>query len=209
MFIVTEVQDTFSIYSATNKQSAQFMTDPKQAIKGRCWAINTVQDVAEEMTVKEQIGLFNQLNDSQLVKFPSKAAGAQRIFPLLKEHASTFQPAKAKKKPQQVVGVITLPVDECLYTCRDRSKQAALVDSLKNGATMAQLVEACSAKNGGKDWTESSVKSGIYWDINKLKGYGVRTETDEKGVHRYFLVYPEGRDAPLPHTPLRKPVVTT
>jgi hypothetical protein len=39
------------------------------------------------------------------------------------------------------------------------------------------------------------VRSGIYWDVNKVKGYGIRTEFDAKdGTPRYFLVYPKGSD---------------
>lgn len=211
MFLVTEEKNGFAIFNATDKQTKSFMTDPKQAVRGKCWAINNVSDIAEEMTIKDQVGLFNQYNENKLVKFPTKAAGAQRVFPLLEEHAELFQPAVPKKnvKAKQVVGVINLPADECVYSCRQGSKQACLVDALHKGATMQQLVEACSSKYGGRDWSAPSVKSGMYWDINKLKGYGIRTELNEKGVHSYFLTFPDGMSAPLPHTPLRKPATTT
>ena len=48
-------------------------------------------------------------------------------------------------------------------------------------------------------WTESSVKSALYWDVAKVKGYGVRTETSDDGTQRYRLVLPEGVEAPLGH----------
>jgi len=51
----------------------------------------------------------------------------------------------------------------------------SLIGHLPRGATVAELVAAL------KPWSESSVKSALYWDVAKVKGYGVRTETDDKG----------------------------
>lgn len=95
-------------------------------------------------------------------------------------------------------GVISLDAQNKAYPCREGTKQAALIDALAKGATMEQLIKVCS-QGGKKVWSENSVKSGIYWDVNKVKGYGIRTEFDAKGVARYFLVYPKGSDAPVPH----------
>ena len=74
-----------------------------------------------------------------------------------------------------------------------RRIQAILIDHLAKGATLAELVAAL------KPWTESSVKSALYWDVAKVKGYGVRTEVSDDGTQRYHLVLPEGVEAPLPH----------
>jgi hypothetical protein len=61
------------------------------------------------------------------------------------------------------------------------------------GATLAELVAAL------KPWSESSVKSALYWDVAKAKGCGVRTETSDDGTQRHRLVLPEGVEAPLGH----------
>lgn len=85
--------------------------------------------------------------------------------------------------------------------CREGSKQAMLLDKLSNskGATMAELIEALSG--GNKPWTEATVRSGFGWDM-KQKGYGVRSEFDDKGVERFFIVLPAGFTRPA-HTPLK------
>ena len=74
-----------------------------------------------------------------------------------------------------------------------RINQAILIDHLAKGATLAELVAAL------KPWSESSVKSALYWDVAKVKGYGVRTETADDGTQRYNLVLPKGVEAPLGH----------
>ena len=74
-------------------------------------------------------------------------------------------------------------------------------------------------------WSESSVKSGLHYDVHFVKGYGIRTEMmtpraaydagheatvesmlgteleDEPVVAVYFLVLPASMAAPLPHSP--------
>ena len=77
-----------------------------------------------------------------------------------------------------------------LRACRAGSKQAILIDHLAKGATLAELVAAL------KPWSESSVKSALYWDVAKVKEYGVRTETADDGMQRYHLVLPKGVEAP-------------
>lgn len=210
MYIVTQVKQKFAVFTATKNQAHVFMTDPKYSINGKVWTVAKEEDIAD-MSTKEQVGLFNQLQDVQLVKFRSKTDGAHRVFPLLKGKAGDFD-SISLQKPKNSKGFILLDpqIDRGnVYPCRAGSKQASLVDALKNGATMAQLIKVCSSSNGGKNWTETSVKSGIYWDVNKLKGYGVRTELLKNGVHKYFLTYPEGMNEPLPHTPVRKPKVAS
>lgn len=61
-----------------------------------------------------------------------------------------------------------------VYPCREGSKQAILVDMLSRsgGATMEELIRALEH---GKAWKEVTVKSGLNWDMNKVKGYGIRT----------------------------------
>lgn len=113
-------------------------------------------------------------------------------------------PAKASDYPapapkaRRGTGVNLAPLKKA-YACRAGSKQAILVDMLsrEQGATMPELLEALSG--GATAWKEVSVKSGLNWDMNKIKGYGIRT--DKRGEEDcYFLVLPEGLTAPIPHT---------
>lgn len=110
---------------------------------------------------------------------------------------ATDYPAPAKA-PRRGTG-ITLAPKATVYPCREGTKQAILVDMLSRpqGATMDELLEALS---GGKPWLEVTVKSGLNWDMNKIKGYGIRT-TKRGDADCYHLVLPAGLTAPLAHTP--------
>jgi hypothetical protein len=108
--------------------------------------------------------------------------------------ASTVVPIDTAKKPRKSAGVNLRAKDASqLRACRAGSKQAILIDHLAKGATLAELVAAL------KPWSESSVKSALYWDVAKVKGYGVRTDTADDGTQRYHLVLPKGVEAPLGH----------
>jgi len=209
MYIVTQVKTKHHVAEATRKQANEFMTDPTLAVDGSVWLIKGEHDLTAELRNQELVDLYNDLNDSSLVKFQSKLDGAARTYPLLKKFAVNYDEftlkntQKTSKKPRK--GVISLEAQDSIYACREGSKQAALVGALSKGATIKELVTACSKGNGGKkSWSETSVRSGIYWDINKLKGYGIRTELSPADDPRYFLVYPTGMLAPLPHTPRSK-----
>lgn len=107
-------------------------------------------------------------------------------------------PATKKPAARRGTGINLAPLGKA-YACRAGSKQAILVDKLSRvqGATMAELLEATS---GGKNpWKEVSVKSGLNWDMNKIKGYGIRT-TKRGEFDCYHLVLPKGLQAPIPHT---------
>ena len=60
-------------------------------------------------------------------------------------------------------------------------------------ATLAELVVS-----------EARSESSLYWNVAKVKGYGVRTETAGDGTQRYYLVLPKGVEAPLSHTAARE-----
>lgn len=109
-------------------------------------------------------------------------------------------PAPARPTPPRRGTGINLAPQKKVYACREGSKQALLVDLLNRpqGATMAELLEALSG--GAKPWKEVTVKSGLNWDMNKVKGYGIRT-TKRGDEDCYHLVLPEGMAAPVPHTP--------
>jgi hypothetical protein len=115
------------------------------------------------------------------------------------------KPAKATdypattKAPRRNTGINLAP-KATVYACKEGTKQALFVDLLSRpqGATMEELMEAMST---GKPWQEITVKSGLNWDMNKVKGYGIRTTKQSDGTDCYHLVLPAGMDKPHPHTP--------
>lgn len=130
---------------------------------------------------KQQAGLKASL----AAKARDKAAPAK---------AGDYPPAA----PRRSTGINLAP-KPAVYACKEGTKQALFVDLLSRpqGATMAELMEAMST---GKPWQEITVKSGLNWDMNKVKGYGIRT-SKRGDVDCYHLVLPAGMAAPLPHTP--------
>lgn len=211
MFIVTEKKEKYAVFSATEKQVNDFLTNPDLAINANVFTIGEPHDLDVNMTSKQIVALYNQLTNSELVKFQSKNDGVERVFPLLKDKAAEYDQLVSKKTAAPVKrkakGTINLEPHKTVFACRQGSKQALLVDALKNGATIEMLLKVCSAANGGKkSWSEESVRSGVYWDVNKVKGYGIRTEFLKDGTPKYFLTYPPGMDAPLPNTPVRSSV---
>ena len=135
-----------------------------------------------------------------------KPAKADKARDRAKPAKVTDYPAPAPRPVRRGTGVNLVPARKA-YPCREGSKQAKMVDMLfrPQGATMSELLEALSG--GAKPWQEVTVKSGLNWDMNKIKGYGIRTRKrgDEDCYH---LVLPQGMDEPHPHTP-RKGTATT
>jgi hypothetical protein len=138
------------------------------------------------------------------------------------------KPSNVVKPPRASKGINLAPKPAGqIKTCRAGTKQAELVDALMDGSTLWELEGVCSrnASGGKKNWKADSIRSAMYWDINKVKGYGVRTEMmtprqaydagheasvehwlgtqqeHEAIVPVYFLVLPAGMAAPLAHTP--------
>lgn len=176
----------------------------------------------EEMSGPQLVALYNSTAEElnmglQPVKrFATKDAGITRLMANLKDlHEARSQRSQANRgrdgaqpakstdypapKQRRGTGVNLTPLPKA-YPCREGTKQAILVDMLsrEGGATMGELLEALSG--GSKPWKEVTVKSGLNWDMNKVKGYGIRT-TKRGDEDCYHLVLPEGLDAPLPHTP--------
>jgi len=89
-------------------------------------------------------------------------------------------PAEAAKAPRRFRGINLAPKAEA-KPCRAGTKQALLVDFLSRpgGASMAELREALTP------WKDVTIKSGLSWDMNHQKGYGIRT-TFEDGYHRWL-----------------------
>ena len=105
---------------------------------------------------------------------PRKAKAAPEVAP-----QPVPQPApKAKaRKPR----AITLAPKKEARACKAGTKQARLVDLLSRagGASMAELREALAP------WKDVTIKSGLSWDMNHQKGYGIRT-TFENGYQRWL-----------------------
>jgi len=109
------------------------------------------------------------------------------------ESLTTSAPKKSTRRKGQICVDPTAP----LIHCRVGSKQQAIVDMLarEEGATLAALRTVCIKKDGVTPWDDNSIRSALYYDL-KDKGYGTRTEFLDD-VPTYFLVLPEGIDAPL------------
>lgn len=146
-------------------------------------------------TTRTWIRFQDLANKSQ--KFKPEAVKADKARDKANPTKATDYPATTKA-PRRNTGINLAPKAN-VYACKEGTKQALFVDLLSRpeGATMEELMVAMST---GKPWQEVTVKSGLNWDMNKVKGYGIRT-TKRGDVDCYHLVLPAGMDAPLPHTP--------
>lgn len=180
----------------------------KQSASKRLWA--NLQDLAEKRSEQTDLDEFVATTNStkealaakhKPVKIVADKARDQAAPANINDYpapASVSKPKQAPVAPRRGTGINLAPMKKA-YACRAGSKQAILVDMLsrEQGATMEELLEALSG--GTKPWKEVSVKSGMNWDMNKIKGYGIRT-TKRGEVDCYHLVLPEGLTAPIPHT---------
>lgn len=109
---------------------------------------------------------------------PKAAAAAPEVAPQpIPQPAPKAQPKAKARKPR---GINLAPKKEA-RACKAGTKQARLVDLLSRagGASMAELREALAP------WKDVTIKSGLSWDLNCIKGYGVRT-TFENGYQRWL-----------------------
>ena len=139
----------------------------------------------EGLTIKQSAALFAAtavpLGIAAVKRFPDRATAARRIWQNLAALSATTAPEataklapKAKpaaKAPRKSRGINLAPKAE-VKACRAGTKQAVLVDLLSRptGATMNELIDALG------NWKPITVKSGLTWDMNAVKGYGIRTE---------------------------------
>ena len=130
---------------------------------------------------------------------------------------------KPKPAPKLKDRGINLTPKERINPARAGSKQSILIDLLFKGTTLRELSVALS--KSGTPWTDASIKTGFNWDVNRERGYGVRTQfVDDPDLMEpfdpvlaaqmrteitagvpatkavYFLVLPPGMTEPLPHT---------
>lgn len=89
-------------------------------------------------------------------------------------------PAPQPKAQRRSRGIHLAPKAEA-KACRAGTKQAILVDLLfrSGGASMSELREALTP------WKDITIKSGLGWDMNAIKGYGITT-THENGYQRWL-----------------------
>lgn len=110
------------------------------------------------------------------------AAAAVAEVPAAPAPQPVAQPAPAvqPKAQRRSRGINLAPKAEA-KACRYGTKQAILVDLLfrSGGASMAELREALAP------WKDITIKSGLGWDMNHQKGYGIRT-THENGYQRWL-----------------------
>ena len=110
------------------------------------------------------------------------AAAAVAEVPAAPQPQPVAQPAPAvqPKAQRRSRGINLAPKAEA-KACRAGTKQAILVELLfrSGGASMAELREALAP------WKDITIKSGLGWDMNHQKGYGIRT-THENGYQRWL-----------------------
>lgn len=111
---------------------------------------------------------------------PAAAAVAEAVAPVTPQPVAQPAPAAQPKAQRRSRGINLAPKAEA-RACRAGTKQAILVDLLfrAGGASMAELREALAP------WKDITIKSGLGWDMNHQKGYGIRT-THENGYQRWL-----------------------
>lgn len=145
-----------------------------------------------ELTMKQGAALFAAtaapLGIAPVKRFPDRTTAARRIWQNLAALSAAapadvdaaIRSATVRKatnnhpkpaKPRRSRGINLTPKAEA-KPCREGTKQALLVDLLSRscGATMRELVDALG------NWKPITVRSGLSWDMNAVKGYGIRTE---------------------------------
>ena len=140
----------------------------------------------EGLTMKQGAALFAAtaapLGIATVKRFPDRTTAARRIWQNLAALSANAtepeaapkpkaKPAAKAKAPRRSRGINLAPKAEA-KPCRAGTKQATLVDLLSRpcGATMNELIDALG------NWKPITVKSGLTWDMNAVKGYGIRTE---------------------------------
>lgn len=143
--------------------------------------------------------VFCDLTPDSAKKLVGNELAGYVIQPDLKEEPKprSTAPAPEGDKPKRRKGLISVEPTAPLIPCRAGSVQQAMLDAMwEDGATIADLRKVCVKKKDGQPWTDASIRSAFYYDL-KDKGYGTRTEFNDDEP-TYFIVLPEGIDAPLP-----------
>lgn len=163
------------------------------------FTVESETDLAQSsLTGKAYLEFLFEATGETIKKFKNKRAAAARIFPYVEQLATPAEnfsvvgkvkdlPAdgEKKRKHRKSKGIHIEP-QESVAAVRPGSKQEAIIEALKTGATLEDLQSVTG-------WTPQAVKSALYWDVGHVKGYGVRTEyrADDEETPVYFLVLPE------------------
>jgi hypothetical protein len=88
------------------------------------------------------------------------------------------EPKPSRKGRAKGVDLKPRPADQ-IKDCREGSVQALFVDLLSQGwgTTFEELKAAqhrWALENNGQPWADVTVRSGLNWDMNHVKGYGVK-----------------------------------
>ena len=160
-----------------------------------------------ELTMPQGAALFAAtaapLGITPVKRFPDRATAARRIWANLVTLAAAAAapgavaapvphtvaqtaPAVQPKAQRRSRGIHLAPKADA-KACRAGTKQALLVDLLHRpgGASMSELLRHLHP------WKAITVKSGLSWDMNSLKGYGIRTSF-ENGYQRWLACDYEG-----------------
>ncbi len=118
---------------------------------------------------------------------PAAAAVAEAVAPVTPQPVAQPVPAVQPKAQRRSRGISLAPKAEA-RACRAGTKQALMVDLLSRscGASMSELLRHLHP------WKPVTVKSGLSWDMNHQKGYGIRT-THENGYQRWLACDYEGQ----------------
>lgn len=118
---------------------------------------------------------------------PAVAAVAKAVAAPEPQPVAQPAPAAQPKATRRSRGISLAPKAEA-KACRAGTKQAILVDLLFRscGASMSELLRHLHP------WKPVTVKSGLSWDMNAIKGYGIRT-TFENGYDRWLACDYEGQ----------------
>jgi len=149
------------------------------------------QEDLSDMTNYQLVQLFNSALKYQpkdapvrepVKKFADKTSALRRTWEVvraieLRQPAPTKEPIEPRKASRQKGGCFLAPKERAV-ACREGTKQAAFIDTMWNGgtgrgATFRELLEATSG--GKRPWREVTVRAAFSWDVNHVKGYGVRT----------------------------------
>lgn len=147
------------------------------------------------------VEIYNRFAEALIVpmvnRFATKGAAVERVMKIMdqawqegvgkrvavKKAAAKKATVKAAKPTTSRsafvpngIGTINLKPKSTVSPVRANTKRAILVDYLSQeaGVTAQELSDALGA--GKKPWSPATIKSGLTWDMNHEKGYGIKTE---------------------------------
>lgn len=182
----------------------------REAADARDHLLALIAEDLAELTMKQGAALFAAtaapLGIAPVKRFPDRTTAARRIWdnlaalsaapgaapevpaqPVPQPEPEAQPEAQPRHRPRRSRGINLAPKREA-RACRAGTKQAMLVDLLSRscGASMTELLRHLHP------WKPVTVKSGLSWDMNCQKGYGIRT-TFENGYQRWLACDYEGQ----------------